>query len=208
MHMTAGKVYLLALLGVMTMSTLMVAGRALEGEVGSAIFFVFLISMVGTASWLMWFSFEFRRDADRLLGRAYRALGSWLVLSGSALFCLGVSRGDWLMMLLSLLGVAFGANMWRLVLRPERDGRWWVAHHTNGAMLNFIATHDSFMALGIGSVIPELREPLPRMLIAAGVIAIGVSLRVRFGRARAKRARYSARSATIGSTSAARRAER
>ena len=41
----------------------------------------------------------------------------------------------------------------------------------NGAMLNFIATHDSFIALGIGSVVPELRQPVARMLIAAGVIA-------------------------------------
>jgi hypothetical protein len=54
----------------------------------------------------------------------------------------------------------------------------------NGAMLNFIATHDSFIALGIGSVVPELRHPVPRMLIAAGVIGIGVTLRVHLSRRR------------------------
>ena len=86
------------------------------------------------------------------------------------------------MMFLSLLGVGFGANMWRLALARERDGRWWLAHHMNGAMLNFIATHDSFLALGIGTVVPELRLSVPRMLIAATVTALGIMLRARLGR--------------------------
>ena len=85
-------------------------------------------------------------------------------------------------MLLSCLGLAFGVNMWRLALARVRDGRWWMMQHRNGAMLNFIATHDSFLALGMGSVVPELRQPVPRMLIAATVIACGVALRVRLAR--------------------------
>ena len=89
------------------------------------------------------------------------------------------------MILLSSLGVAFGLNMWRLALARHRGGRWWLAQHMNGAMLNFIATHDSFMALGIGTVVPELRQPVPRMLIRAGVISAGLLLRIaasrRFG---------------------------
>jgi hypothetical protein len=52
----------------------------------------------------------------------------------------------------------------------------------NGVMLNFIASHDSFLALGIGSMVPELRQGVPRMLIAAGLIAIGIVLRRYFGR--------------------------
>lgn len=181
-HQKAGKVYLLSLIVVMTMSTLMVAGKALEGDRGIAIFLIFLISMVGTASWLMWFSIRYRRDPGRLMGPVYRGFASWLILSGLALFGLGVARGAALMMLLSLLGVGFGANMWRLALAPEHDGRWWLAHHLNGAMLNFIATHDSFIALGLGSVVPEVRHSVPRMLVAAGVIGIGVTLRIRFNR--------------------------
>ena len=177
-HRKAGTIYLLALIAVMSLSTLMVAGKALEGDPGVAIFLGFLISMVGTASWLMWFSIRYRRDRERLLGPVYRGLASWLIVSGLALFGLGVARGAALMMLLSLLGVGFGANMWRLTLAPARDGRWWLAHHMNGAMLNFIATHDSFIALGLGSVVPEIRHSVPRMLVAACVIAIGLSLRI------------------------------
>jgi len=181
-HRKAGTIYLLALIAVMSLSTLMVAGKALEGDPGVAIFLGFLISMVGTASWLMWFSIRYRRDRERLLGPVYRGLASWLIVSGLALFGLGVARGAALMMLLSLLGVGFGANMWRLTLAPARDGRWWLAHHMNGAMLNFIATHDSFIALGLGSVVPEIRHSVPRMLVAACVIAIGLSLRIGVGR--------------------------
>jgi hypothetical protein len=177
-HRRAGTVYLVALVAVMTLSTLMVAGRTLEGDRGAAVFLAFLISMVGTASWLMWFSVRYKHDDERLHGVVYKSLASWLIVAGIGLFGLGVVRGAPLMMLLSSLGLGFGSNMWRLALARVRDRRWWLAQHTNGAMLNFIATHDSFIALGVGTVLPELRQPIPRMLIAASVITTGIVLRV------------------------------
>src|SRR5262245_59010362 len=74
LHRRAGKVYLLALIGVMTLSTLMVAGRALRGDPGAAVFLAFLISIVGTASWVMWFSIRLQHDERRLHGITYRML--------------------------------------------------------------------------------------------------------------------------------------
>ena len=84
LHRRSRKVYLLALIGVMTLSSLMVAGRALQGDPGAAVFLAFLISLVGTASWLMWFSIRFKHDAGRLHGSSYRGLASWLVIAGAA----------------------------------------------------------------------------------------------------------------------------
>jgi hypothetical protein len=183
-HRRAGRVYLCAMLGVLVLSTLMVAGRAQMGDPGLAIFLAFLISLVGTASWLMWFAVRRKRDPGGFTGPLYRGLASWLMLAGAALLALGMVRNRPLMMLLSLLGLGFGANMWRLALAKTHDARWWLGQHMNGAMLNFIATHDSFIALGIGSVVPELRQGVPRMLIAATLILIAVALRASRGRAR------------------------
>ena len=87
-------------------------------------------------------------------------------------------------MFLSILGAGFGANMWRLARVRVRDPRFWLAHHMNGAMLNLIAIHDSFLALGLGSVVPELRDGLPRMLIAVGLTAVAIVLRVALARRR------------------------
>jgi hypothetical protein len=176
-HRSAGRIYLLAMIAVMTLSTLMVAGRAVQGDAGTAIFLAFLISLVGTSSWLMWFSIRYRGDATRLHGSLYRTLASWLIAAGAALFFLGVSRRAALTMFLSLLGLGFGVNMWRLALEPVRDRGWWLRQHMNGAMLNFIATHDSFLALGIGSVVPGIRQSVPRMLVAVSVTLAGVALR-------------------------------
>jgi hypothetical protein len=52
----------------------------------------------------------------------------------------------------------------------------------NRAMLNCIATHDSFLALGMGSVVPELRHGLPRMSIAVGLTVVAIAVRVAFAR--------------------------
>ncbi len=182
LHKRAGRIYLCALLAVMAMSTLMVTGKALLGEIGQAVYFVFLISMVATASWLMWFAIRDRQDRQRLIGRTYRGLASWLVLSGSIVLGIGIAQARPLTIFLSLLGIGFGANMWRLALMRGNDARWWLQQHMNGAMLNFIATHDSFLALGIGSLLPEIREPVPRMLVAVTVVVAAVALRVWLGR--------------------------
>jgi hypothetical protein len=209
-HRSAGRLYLAALAGVMALSSLMVAGKALAGDPALAVFLAFLISMVGTASWLTWFAVRYRRRPERLLGPTYRVLATWLIVAGSSLFALGLARRLPLTMFLSLLGAGFGVNMWRLALLPGRDSGWWLAQHMNGVMLNFIATHDSFLALGVGSVVPELRQGVPRMLIACGLAALAIVVRVQQGlryQARERQpAGYSARSDTSGSTAAARRA--
>jgi hypothetical protein len=177
-HRRAGKIYLVSMVGVMTLAGLMVAGKAVQGDPRVAVFFAFLISLVGTASWLTWFSVRRRRQPEGITGRTYRALATWLVAAGLlAFFGLGLPRRAPLVMFLSLLGLGFGANMWRLALAPRRDGRWWLAHHMNGAMLNFIATHDSFLALGVGSVVPELRQGVPRMTVAVSLTVIAVAVR-------------------------------
>jgi hypothetical protein len=186
-HRRAGRIYLISLIVVMLLSTLMVVGRAVRGEPGVAVFLAFLISLVGAASWLMWGSIRYRRDPARLVNGAYRGLASWLIVAGLAMFALGVSSGVALRMFLSLVGIGFGVNMWRLALAADRGGRWWLAQHMNGVALNFIATHDSFIALGLGSIIPEIRASVPRMLVAVSVTVVAIGVRVWAGRQRAWR---------------------
>lgn len=198
LHRRAGKTYLLSLIVVLLFSTLMVAGRAMRGEPAVAVFLAFLISLVGSASWLMWGSIRYRRDPARLVNGLYRGLASWLIVAGLAMFAFGVSTGVALRMFLSLLGIGFGVNMWRLALVADRGGRWWLAQHMNGVTLNFIATHDSFIALGLGSVVPEIRQSVPRMLVAVSLTVIAISVRVWAGRQRAWRRIQSSASPLTG----------
>jgi hypothetical protein len=183
LHRKAGGVYLPSMLSIMALSILMVAGKAFqEGSPGMAIYILFLISMVGTACWLMWFAVRNKRDRRRLLGPTYRTLATLLIVFGTAVLLITIAINRPVGIFLSLLGIAFGANMWRLVFVKQTDGRWWLQHHMNGVMLNFIATHDSFIALGIGSLVPELRLSVPRMLIAATITVIAISLRIWYGK--------------------------
>jgi hypothetical protein len=187
LHRRAGTIYLCALLAVMALSVLMAVGRALEGDVGIAFYLTFLVSMVGTASWLMWFAIRYKENEQRLLGRTYRILATWLIVVGLATFSIGVMRAGPLTMFLSLLGVGFGANMWRLALVRTGVRNWWLQHHMNGTTLNFIATHDSFLALGVGSLIPEIRHSVPRMTVALTATAVAIGLRLWLGRRHLRR---------------------
>lgn len=181
-HRAAGKIFLVSLIGVMTFATLLVAARLREGNVGGALFFLFLISLVATACWLTWYSVRRQLDPARLMGSTYRVLASWLVIMGVVVFGIGVASGRPLTMFLALLGLGFGANMWRLALAPSRGPGWWRAHHMNGAMMNFIACHDSFLTIGLATVLPEIRAPYPRMTVAVTVTGVALLLRLWFAR--------------------------
>ena len=194
-HRTAGKILLLSLIGVMTFATLQVAARLQTGNLAGALLYLFLISLVATACWLTWFSVRHQRDPARLTGAVYRTLASWLVIVGAIVFSTGVATERPLTMFLALLGLGFGANMWRLALKPASGPQWWRAHHMNGAMMNFIACHDSFLTIGLASVLPEIRQPYPRMTVAVTVTVVAIVLRVWLARHEPARQHFASRPA-------------
>lgn len=183
LHRRAGRIYLPAMLAIMALSLLMVAGQAFQQRSAAmAVYILFLISMVGSACWLTWFSIRDKQQPQRLVGRTYRGLATLLIVFGAAVLLVTINLARPIGIFLSLLGMAFGINMWRLALRPPTGRSWYLQHHLNGVMLNFIATHDSFIALGIGSLVPELRHSVPRMMIAVTITAVAIVLRIKYGR--------------------------
>lgn len=181
-HRRAGAVYLISLLGILATSLVMLAGRLAVGDSSTAAFITILIIFIGTSSWLSWSSIRRKQRLEMLTGAVFRALASLNIIAGLLMVLLFFMTGFPLMVILSSVGLVMGTAMWRLVLRGPRDERWWLEQHMNAAAVNFAATHDSFLSLAVGSIIPVLRLPWPRAMIAATVLLLALALRIWLGR--------------------------
>jgi hypothetical protein len=168
---------LLSLIAILVTAGLMLLGRLSQSDASMAVWLGILILFIGTSAWLAWASIRHKQNVALLTGSVYKLLASMNLGAGVLLVGLFFLARFPLILILSSVGFAMGTAMWRLALRGPRDRRWWLEHHMNAAAINFAATHDSFVSLAVGSVIPVLREPWPRALIAATVLSVALVLR-------------------------------
>jgi hypothetical protein len=181
LHRRAGAVYLLSLIAILVTAAVMLAGRLSAGDRSTAGWIGMLIIFITTSAWLAWASIRRKHDVSGLTGGVYRLLAT--INLGAAMSMVGLFfvTGRPLILILSTVGFGLGVTMWRLVLRGPSDRRWWLAQHMNAAAVNFAATHDSFVSLAVGSVVPVLREPWPRALVAVSVLSLAFVLRIWMG---------------------------
>jgi hypothetical protein len=182
LHRRAGAVYLVSLVAILATAGLMLVGRVSQGDTSTAAWIGILMIFLGTSAWLAWASIRHKRSVALLTGHVYKVLASLNLIAAALMIGLFLATGFPLILILSSVGFAMGTTMWRLVLQGPRDRRWWLEQHMNAAAVNFAATHDSFLSLAVGSVIPVLREAWPRALIAVGVLSLALVLRMWMGR--------------------------
>jgi hypothetical protein len=182
LHRRSGAVYLVSLIAILATAGLMLVGRLSHGDTSSAAWIGILIIFIATSAWLAWSSIRRKQSVALLTGSVYKMLASLNLVAGALIVGLFVVTRFPLILILSSVGFAMGTAMWRLILHGPRDRRWWLEQHMNAAAVNFAATHDSFLSLAVGSVIPVLREPWPRALIAVAVLSVAFVLRIWLGR--------------------------
>jgi hypothetical protein len=181
-HRRAGRIYLMSLVGVLATASLMLVDRLRAGDFAIAAFLTFITVFLGTSAWLAWSSIRRRRDVALLTGPVYRLLASLNIAAGLVMIGLFFVVRFPLVLILSTVGLGLGTSMWRLALRGPRDERWWLEQHMNAAVVNFGATHDTFLAVAVGSAVPVLRAPWPRAMVAVIVLSTALALRIWLGR--------------------------
>ena len=129
LHVGAGKVYLLAMAGLLAATVPMCWLAWFAGHQKIVVFLLYLLVITCTSTWLSWRAIRDRRDWARYVGPAYRAL-MWLNLgagAGIALFGLFVAdRMQLIIVSFSLIGISTFASMRRFALQPPTEARWWM----------------------------------------------------------------------------------
>ena len=175
LHKRVGKIYLLAMIGVVLTAIPLALGYALDGQWVGAAFLSYLVILVGHACRLAWLSIRWKRDFARYTGRGYRISNAVVGLSGLAASALGLAYGAWILVIFGLIG-PLGAIQGRKLARNGPDGpRWWLKEHYGAMIGNGVATHIAFLQIGLMRLIPELGGTVVQHLAWFGPLAIALA---------------------------------
>lgn len=186
LHRRAGRAFLLSTSALLAVTLVMAAGMVSGGQGKRAMFNVY-VTLISVASvWMAWRSIEDRADIDRYRGPACKLLCA--LLGGYGLFLLSLApRMEHparvaMVVAFALLGLSISASLlWRIV-RGADHPRWWLSEHLTGMALNFAATHASFSILGLGLLLPQVKEPWTRTAILVSWMLSALAVRLWAGR--------------------------
>lgn len=154
--------------------------------------FTYLSLCLLTVTMIGWTAIRWKHDPERFRGRAFRILGPVIFVLGLVVLAAGLAGGDPLPVVLSWVGVFFGATMMRFAwMRAPLHPRWWLNWHLTAVCLLFTAVHGTLLlVVWRWAVDPEAGRPLAAafQLLA---LAIAIGLRLWFGQRRGVPLRFS-----------------
>lgn len=153
LHVRTGKVYMLAMIGIIATATPMAIIIGLRGHRVNALFLVYLAIITATGVWLGWRAVKRKRDQTAFRSGPYAAVAVANLLASAVTFAGGVQADSVLLMGFSAIGVLNGVQMLARRARPLAETRWWLREHF-GAMIGCgVATHIAFLSIGLNRLI-------------------------------------------------------
>lgn len=207
-HKTSGKLYLLAMTGILFSAAAMLPGFADRQHPVATAFLGYLLVITGTGVWCSWRAIRDKHDWVRYTGPVYRILMALNGLSGLAIAYIGLlvtTRMQLVFVAFSLIGILGAIGMWRFSRQKPTDPRWWLKEHFGAMIGNGVATHIAFLSIGLPKLLPMLSGPLLLNLAWLGPLSLsivaGMYLNRKYMPARKAEAQSSV-TATAGSHSA------
>lgn len=184
-HKSAGKAYLLSMLGILATALPMALVFIGRGRIGLGVFFAYLVVITGSSVWLSWRSIRMKRDVRGYHDRRYRVVGWGNLLSGLAVFAIGLARGDVLLSAFCWVGVFTGVGMLRQARSLPTAPNWWLREHYGAMLGNGVATHVAFLGVGLNGFLSSFGiawlQLLPWFGPLTGALVAGVYLDRRYG---------------------------
>jgi len=170
-HVRSGRVFLLAMVGLLTLAVPMCVQRIAAGQT-SGWFFAYLLLITATASWGAWRSIRLKHDFARYTGTAFQVVAAMNVAGGAGMLGFGLYIGSVIFIGFATIGLVIGLSMLRMRRRGPRDARWWMREHLGGMTGNAIATHVAFFSIGLPKLLPMLSGPVLGQLAWFGPVVL------------------------------------
>jgi hypothetical protein len=181
LHRRVGRVFLLAMAGILATAMPMAWFAFRSGRPVTAAFLGYLVVITAVAVWCQWRAIRDQDDVMRYTGPIYVGLGVLALLSGLAVLALGIRVGAPLLMGFSVVGLASGVEhlykrRHRAQLGARRD--WWLVEHYNAVLGNGIATHIAFLSIGLPRLLPSAGGGLLTTLAWFGPLLVALIAKV------------------------------
>jgi hypothetical protein len=180
-HRNTGRVYLVAMVGIIVTGAPMAIARWIDGHVVTATFLGYLVVITSTGVWVAWRAIRDKASSARFTGPVYVALATLSAASGAGVLMLGIKAGAPLLIGFSAVGLLTGADMLRRRLRYAKLGatpRWWMSEHYTAMIGNGIATHIAFLGIGLPRLLPAVNGTVLHYLAWFGPLAVAIVAKV------------------------------
>lgn len=175
LHKGVGKIYLIAMVGIVLTAVPLALSMALKGHWVGATFLAYLVILVSHSCRMAWLAIRHKRDFARYTATGFRISAGLLAVSGAVVVAVGVQFEAWLLITFGLLGPLGGWDAWNLVRKGPQSPKWWLKEHYGAMIGNGVATHIAFMQIGLMRLIPELGSTAIQQLAWFGPLALGLA---------------------------------
>lgn len=177
LHKTTGKIYLLAMVGILLSAFPMATYIAINNSQVMGGFLLYLLIVTMTSVWNGWRSIRDKRDWKRYTGPIFKALMMLNLLSGLAIAAIGLFLAEQMQMVItsfSLIGIITAINMYRFQREAPTDPRWWMREHLTAMVGNGVATHIAFLQIGLPKILPMISGPVMINVAWIGPLLVAV----------------------------------
>ena len=184
-HRAAGRAtFSLLLLVVLSVGPLLLL-RAGPFDPGRIVQFTYLGLCLATVVTIGWTAIRWKHSPERFRGLHFKVLGPVLLLLGAIVLAAGARRGDPVAMVLSWVGLAYGAAMVHFAwTRAPLHPAWWMNWHLNAVCGLFTAVHGTLLAVVWRELVEPDAGPWTNAAFHVGVLAVAVAMRLWIGHKR------------------------
>ena len=155
-HRYAGRVFLLAMLGILITSVPLTVATWLRGQLVWAVFLAYLVILVGVNCLNAWRAIRHRADFPRFANAGFRAGAVLLGLAGLGVVAVGIHYGAVILIAFGAIGPLVAWQNLKLARRGPSDRQWWLRSHYGAMIGNGVATHIAFFQIGLARLFAEL----------------------------------------------------
>lgn len=192
-HRARGRLFFLSLLPVGISVGAILVLKSETFDRARMVQFIYLLLCLLTVGTVGWTAIRWKRDLDRFRGLHFRLLGPAMFASGAIVLAAGAASGQPLAMILSSIGLVFGAGMMRFAwMRSPPHPKWWLGWHLNSVLLLSSAVHGTLLAVIYRSLFDPNGFDAAQLVTQPGTLLLALALRALVGRQRGVPMRFAA----------------
>jgi hypothetical protein len=159
----------------------------------SMVQFVYLLLCLLTVGTVGWTAIRWKHDLARFRGWHFSLLGPAMFISGGVVLFAGAVSGQPLAMILSSIGLVYGAAMIRFSwLQAPPHPKWWLGWHLNSVLLLSSAVHGTLIAVIYRSLVDADGFDAAQLVTQPGTLLLALALRIYIGKQRGVPLRFAA----------------
>jgi hypothetical protein len=181
-HRQRGRLFFVSLLPVGLSVGAILILRSETFDPARMIQFVYLLLCLLTVGTVGWTAVRWKNDLARFRGLHFVVLGPAMLISGATVLAAGAVARQPLAMILSNIGLVYGAAMIRFAwVKGPVHPKWWLGWHLNSVLLLSSAVHGTLLAVIYRALIDADGFDFAQLFTQSGTLLLALALRIRIG---------------------------